>query len=116
MYKGGKKVLAKKSHINLVDLAGSEWASTVGNDSVRWEEGSNINKSLSFLGKCINILADKAAGKKAVEVKTMYSTALKSAPAYRKDRRLFLAQLLKDFWLLISECPGLLGKFGTNSI
>jgi len=26
-------------------------------------EGSNINKSLSFLGKCISILASKAEGK-----------------------------------------------------
>lgn len=52
--------------INLVDLAGSERADTVGDDLKRQSEGSNINKSLSFLGKVINILADKASGKKEV--------------------------------------------------
>lgn len=50
--------------ISLVDLAGSERSDTVGDDQKRQSEGSNINKSLSFLGKVINILADKAAGKK----------------------------------------------------
>ena len=89
------------------------WVIPIVRDEVLWvhEATANFLKTVSKMNK-----KDKAAGKKAVEVKTMYSTALKSAPAYRKDRRLFLAQLLKDFWLLISECPGLLGKFGTYSI
>jgi hypothetical protein len=54
----------KQSNINLVDLAGSERARTTGASAERLKEGSNINKSLSFLGKVINILADKASGKK----------------------------------------------------
>lgn len=48
-------------------MAGSEWSDTVGDDQKWQSEGSNINKSLSFLGKVINILADKAAGKKEVQ-------------------------------------------------
>ena len=62
-YTNGKPTNQKKSNINLVDLAGSERARTTGADAERLKEGSNINKSLSFLGKVINILADKASGK-----------------------------------------------------
>jgi len=47
----------KMSEINLVDLAGSERAASTGATGDRLKEGSNINKSLSVLGKCISILA-----------------------------------------------------------
>jgi hypothetical protein len=50
----------KMSCINLVDLAGSERAGSTGATGDRLKEGSNINKSLSVLGKCIKILAEKA--------------------------------------------------------
>lgn len=62
-YSNGKPTNQKQSNINLVDLAGSERARTTGADAERLKEGSNINKSLSFLGKVITILADKAEGK-----------------------------------------------------
>ena len=64
MRKKGKVNNVKKSIINLVDLAGSERARTTGSSDARLKEGSNINKSLSFLGKVINILAAKAEGKR----------------------------------------------------
>jgi kinesin family protein 1 len=63
-FEESKPTNQKKCKINLVDLAGSERQSTAGTDAKRQTEGSNINKSLSFLGKVINILADKAANKK----------------------------------------------------
>ena len=36
----------------------------------------------------------------------MYNTALKSAPNYHRERRLFLSQMMKDYYLLLGECPG----------
>lgn len=63
IYRDGKPQNQIKSNINLVDLAGSERARTTGADAERQKEGSNINKSLSFLGKVINILAGIADGK-----------------------------------------------------
>ena len=76
-FSGGKPQNQKKCKINLVDLAGSERYDTVGDSEVRKAEGSNINKSLSFLGKVINILADKAAGKKE---------AMKKIVPYRESK------------------------------
>ena len=70
-YTNGKPTNKKRSNINLVDLAGSERARTTGADADRLKEGSNINKSLSFLGKVINILADKASGKKDAKKKVV---------------------------------------------
>lgn len=61
--KFGKPLNQKKSDINLVDLAGSERNKSTEATGQRLIEGSNINKSLSFLGKCISILASKAEGK-----------------------------------------------------
>lgn len=66
-FMAGKPIGKKMSNINLVDLAGSERARTTGADADQLKEGSNINKSLSFLGKVISILADKASGKKSAE-------------------------------------------------
>lgn len=52
------------SQIHLVDLAGSERVGDTGASGQRLLEGTNINKSLSVLGKCISILAEKTTGKK----------------------------------------------------
>ena len=53
----------KFSVVNLVDLAGSEKAGQTGATGDRLKEGCAINKSLTVLGQCISILADKALGK-----------------------------------------------------
>jgi hypothetical protein len=58
----GKPLNRKQSDINLVDLAGSERAAKTGATGDRLREGSNINKSLSTLGKVITTLAKKSAG------------------------------------------------------
>lgn len=58
----GRK-LEKLSVINLVDLAGSEKAGQTGASGQRLKEGCAINKSLTTLGTCISVLADKAGGK-----------------------------------------------------
>jgi hypothetical protein len=58
----GRK-LEKFSVIHLVDLAGSEKAGQTGAEGQRFKEGCAINKSLSVLGNCISVLADKASGK-----------------------------------------------------
>lgn len=47
----------KTSQLRLVDLAGSERANATGATGVRLKEGSNINKSLSTLGRVIASLA-----------------------------------------------------------
>lgn len=59
---GGRR-LEKFSVINLVDLAGSEKAGQTGAEGARLKEGCAINKSLTVLGSCISVLADKAGGK-----------------------------------------------------
>ena len=58
----GRK-MEKFSVINLVDLAGSEKAGQTGATGDRLKEGCAINKSLTVLGTCISVLADKAMGK-----------------------------------------------------
>jgi len=63
----GRKV-EKFSVINLVDLAGSEKAGQTGATGARLKEGCAINKSLTVLGTCISVLADKAMGKAKKEV------------------------------------------------
>ncbi|GAA5816305.1 hypothetical protein MFLAVUS_009831 [Mucor flavus] len=56
------KVVAEKvARISLVDLAGSERANSTGATGVRLKEGSNINKSLTTLGKVIAGLAEAGA-------------------------------------------------------
>lgn len=60
----GKPLNRKQSDINLVDLAGSERAGKTGATGDRLAEGSNINKSLSCLGKVITALAKKSSGNK----------------------------------------------------
>lgn len=53
----------KFSVINLVDLAGSEKSGQTGATGERLKEGCAINQSLTTLGTCISVLADKAMGK-----------------------------------------------------
>ena len=55
--------MEKLSVINLVDLAGSEKAGQTGAEGQRLKEGCAINQSLTTLGNCISVLADKAMGK-----------------------------------------------------
>lgn len=55
--------LEKLSVINLVDLAGSEKAGQTGATGQRLKEGCAINNSLTVLGNCISILAEKSMGK-----------------------------------------------------
>ncbi|KAK9461443.1 uncharacterized protein V1516DRAFT_675972 [Lipomyces oligophaga] len=54
----------KVSRISLVDLAGSERASATGAVGVRLKEGTEINRSLSSLGRVIRALADISSGRK----------------------------------------------------
>lgn len=62
----------RMARIRLVDLAGSERANATGATGVRLREGSNINKSLTTLGRVIAALAEatnpKASSKKHKEV------------------------------------------------
>eukprot|EP00759_Apiculatamorpha_spiralis_P010115 PhF_6_TR17045/c3_g1_i3/m.25958/K10392/KIF1; kinesin family member 1 len=50
------------SHITLVDLAGSERAGKSGLDGKTLQEGTNINRSLTTLGKVISALAMESSG------------------------------------------------------
>ena len=47
----------------MVDLAGSEKAGQSGAEGQRLKEGCAINLSLTVLGNCISVLADKSSGK-----------------------------------------------------
>ena len=47
----------------MVDLAGSEKSKQTGAEGQRLKEGCAINLSLTILGNCISILAEKAVGK-----------------------------------------------------
>jgi len=58
----------KSSNVNLIDLAGSERLASDDHTADRMVEGSNINKSLMILGKCIAILAKKSSGAGSKEV------------------------------------------------
>ena len=60
----GQPLNRKQSDINLIDLAGSERAAKTAATGDRLKEGSNINQSLSILGKVITQLAEKGKGKK----------------------------------------------------
>lgn len=57
----GKKTV-KSSKVNIVDLAGSERQASTGATGERLKEGSNINKSLSYLGLVIQALAKNSSG------------------------------------------------------
>ena len=49
-------------------MAGSEKAGATGATGDRLKEGAQINLSLTMLGQCISVLAEKAGGKKKNEV------------------------------------------------
>lgn len=66
----------KLSVINLVDLAGSEKAGQTGATGDRLKEGCAINQSLTVLGQCISVLADKALGKQKGAVVPYRDSAL----------------------------------------
>ena len=59
----GKKQVVR-SKINIVDLAGSERQSSTGATGQRLKEGSNINKSLTYLGTVIQKLGENCNGAK----------------------------------------------------
>lgn len=63
--KTGDKELeqAKESQINLIDLAGSERLDKTGATGQTLKEGQEINKSLSTLGRVIEILAKQSQSK-----------------------------------------------------
>ncbi|KAA8914834.1 P-loop containing nucleoside triphosphate hydrolase protein [Sphaerosporella brunnea] len=56
----GDETIERLARIRLVDLAGSERANSTGATGARLREGSNINKSLTTLGRVIAALADQA--------------------------------------------------------
>ena len=68
--------MEKISTINLVDLAGSEKAGQTGATGDRLKEGCAINQSLTALGQCISVLADKACGKAQGQVVPYRNSAL----------------------------------------
>lgn len=72
----GDRKIEKFSVINLVDLAGSEKAGQTGAEGQRLKEGCAINKSLTVLGTCISVLADKAMGKEKKAVVPYRDSAL----------------------------------------
>ena len=74
----------RSSRIRLVDLAGSERAKSTEATGARLREGSNINKSLTTLGRVIAALAD---------TKPMRSGKRKEVVPYRDS---ILTWLLKD--------------------
>ncbi|CAI2380488.1 unnamed protein product [Moneuplotes crassus] len=61
--KDGKKQIIR-SKINIVDLAGSERQASTGATGQRLKEGSNINKSLTYLGVVIQKLGENCKGSK----------------------------------------------------
>jgi hypothetical protein len=58
--------MVSTSRLSLTDLAGSERSSKVGTSGTSLQEGSNINKSLSTVERCIKALVDTAQGKKVL--------------------------------------------------
>ena len=61
-YKDGAsgEEMQSKTKIALVDLAGSERSDKLGSVGKALQEGNNINKSLTVLGRCIKALVEKA--------------------------------------------------------
>ena len=60
--------MSKFGKVSFVDLAGSEKAGQTGAEGQRLKEGCAINQSLTTLGTCISVLADKAMGKAKTQV------------------------------------------------
>ena len=53
--------LTKKSKLSFADLAGSERVKRAGASGARLTEASHINRSLSALGNCVHILAERGS-------------------------------------------------------
>ncbi|KAH3680070.1 hypothetical protein WICPIJ_008407 [Wickerhamomyces pijperi] len=73
------------SSLRLVDLAGSERVTSTGATGVRMKEGTNINKSLTTLGRVILSLSDRGDGPN--------NNSVASKPPYRDS---VLTWLLKE--------------------
>ena len=76
-------------------------------DEVLW-----VHDALARMFKSLKSVKEEkkmSVGKKAADLKTFFATALRSAPMYHKERRLYLTAVLKHYYILLKECPGLLG-------
>jgi hypothetical protein len=61
--------MQSKTKIALIDLAGSERSDKLGSVGVALQEGNNINKSLTVLGRCIKALVEQCNNpKKKIQV------------------------------------------------
>ena len=56
-WKSGEDKNFLKAMLKIVDLAGSERVSKTESNGSRLEEAKRINKEITTLGKCINLLA-----------------------------------------------------------
>jgi hypothetical protein len=83
----------RTTRLNLVDLAGSEQQKSSGASGERLKEASNINKSLSILGRVINSLAQQQRGRFA-----------SSHVPYRDSKLTFLLQVFLLHRRFVS-CP-----------
>jgi kinesin family protein 1 len=67
--KNSGEEMQSKTKIALIDLAGSERSDKLGSVGKALQEGNNINKSLTVLGRCIKALVEKSNNpKKKVNV------------------------------------------------
>ncbi|KAI9719916.1 MAG: Kinesin [Chrysothrix sp. TS-e1954] len=83
----------RTARIRLVDLAGSERAKATEATGARLREGSNINKSLTTLGRVIAALADAASSRAGSPKKRAPPRAAREIVPYRDS---ILTWLLKD--------------------
>ncbi|KAI1214593.1 kinesin-domain-containing protein [Annulohypoxylon truncatum] len=83
----------RSSRIRLVDLAGSERAKSTEATGARLREGSNINKSLTTLGRVIAALADPKASSHPGSGKSHHHHRSRDIVPYRDS---ILTWLLKD--------------------
>lgn len=86
----------RSSRIRLVDLAGSERAKSTEATGQRLREGSNINKSLTTLGRVIAALADPKSSRPSSPVKPGRGRAPGPANSVVPYRDSVLTWLLKD--------------------
>lgn len=83
----------RSSRIRLVDLAGSERAKSTEATGQRLREGSNINRSLTTLGRVIAALADPKKSKNKQQRRSGRKSSSSSVVPYRDS---ILTWLLKD--------------------
>lgn len=70
----GELVKERSSILNLVDLAGSERQTHTKSSGDRLKEATNINSSLTVLGRCIRLLADPSKAKGHVPYRDSHLT------------------------------------------